>query len=585
MGRSTTRQEHGGALRQDTATRHLCTGVHLDTKLRVVVLRRVHNDPRHLVAPSYGFDLVPVVVHAWRAWRLQTAQDLALLGLFAAGCAVSRPAAIVVACALAFWWTCGMIVKSARVVLPLWAKEVADHWLHRVRWRSQSDELREHRRRLRLGAIACVLLALVTLMASAPAGDAFGDTMRTAGIVLAAMAVVVAGRGAAQQVCLNRMYHATSLRPAELSPRQEAISDQQSHPYVVYRRPKPQDTGTKKPEELDWDLIDGDLIPFVGSGQLVHRWLPPFTVQLLSAVGLVDAVEHRPLEEREHARAPFQPHELVKYLKKVMAPMGDESDPTALRGFTVRDRVYVAEPDVPAPAGWLRQPPSEAELNAIIDEPYGDEHHFLEFCASVAGEIVTTVFLRLTVKGRALSLYFAACALTRTPAEYHVLNAYRENDAGAVLRSALRELPFLPCRAAGTWRLVQAPGLVAGALRARKNRMLKPRRGMAIGARISVREEKSTPWEDARLDEVTIEDHVKLIEQRLLSAVQDFLEERKIDTSAFRKRADRIINTGVLNMGGKVDMRQSAVGTNAQVRQDSREPDKSSEGGHGDERQ
>jgi hypothetical protein len=107
--------------------------------------------------------------------------------------------------------------------------------------------------------------------------------------------------------------------------------------------------------------------------------------------------------------------------------------------------------------------------------------------------------------------------------------------------------------------------------------MLKPRRGMAIGAQLSVREEKSIPWKDAQLDEVTILDHMKLIEQRLLRAVEDFLEERKIDTSAFKKRAAGIINTGVLNMGGKLDMTQSAVGTGSRVRVDSREPDKNTD--------
>ncbi|MEU8270513.1 hypothetical protein AB0B89_25570 [Sphaerisporangium sp. NPDC049002] len=38
-----------------------------------------------------------------------------------------------------------------------------------------------------------------------------------------------------------------------------------------------------------------------------------------------------------------------------------------------------------------------------------------------------------------------------------------------------------------------------------------------------------------------------------------------------------IVNTGVLNMGGKTEIKQSAVGANAQVRPDAREPDKNTE--------
>lgn len=578
MRRSRTHREtpeHAGALRQDAATRHLCTGVHLDPAFRTTVLRQVHNDSRHLVAPSYGFDLVPVVRHAWQAWRMETAQHLGVLTVIGMGFAVNPPAVVITVCALAFWELARRSGRSALVVLPLRAKEIADHWLRRTRWRSESDDLRHHTRLLRLSGSGCALAVIAALLAAWLGEDPPVDTARTAAILLVLTAAVVGGRGAARQLSLNHMYGARSLRPRRLSRRQQAISDQQSHPYVVYRRPVPKDPESE-PDRLGWDLTDEDQSPFVGSGRLVHRWLPPLTIQLLEPVSIVDAMEHRPMETREYVDAPFQTHELVASLKRAMAPMGDAGDPNALRGFTMNDRLYIAESDVPPGAAWLRTLPGRDAIDRIIDAPYLAEHHFLEIGASVAGEIVTTVFLRVTVKGRALSLDFAACALTRTPAEFHVLNAYRESGAGAVLRSALSALFALPAQVAAAWRLIQAPALVIGALRARRNRVLKPYRGTAIAARISVREEKSTPWKDTRLDEVTIHDHVKLIEQRLLEAVQDFLEDHKVDTSAFKRRADSIVNTGVLNMGGKVDMSQSAVGTHAHVRADSREPDQHS---------
>ncbi|MEU7835075.1 hypothetical protein [Nonomuraea sp. NPDC049129] len=569
-------RDHAGALRQDAATRHLCTGVYLDPELRTVVLRKVHNDPRHMVAPSYGFDLVPVVGHAWLAWRLETAQHLGVLAVFTAGLMIRPASAIVVLSVLAFWWSGRLFLRSALVVLPLRAKEIADHWLRRARWRSEGEELRQHERLLRLCGMGCVVLIVVVFLAASLSDAPLGETAGTAGLLLLSIAVVVGGRGAAHQICLNRMYHAVSLLPARLSPRLRAISEQQSHPYVVYRRPSPPDPEEEQ-ERPAWDLIDEDQSPFVGSGTLVHRWLPPLTIQLLEAMNVVDAMEHRSMEEREYAGPAFQAHELVDHLKKAMAPMGDANDPNALSGFTVNDRVYIAESDVPPHAEWLRELPDRHKMNSIIDAPYGAEHHFLEIGASLTGEIVTTVFVRVTVKGKALSLDFAACALTRTPSEYHVLNAFAESGATAVLRSALRELGVLPDRVAAVRSLAQAPALLIGAVRARKNRLLKPRRGMAIGAQLSIRQEKSTPWRQSQLDEVTIHDHMKLIEQRLLKAVEDFLEDHKIDTSAFKRRAIGIINSGVLNMGGKVEMKQSAVGVNARVRADSREPDKNAE--------
>lgn len=283
------------------------------------------------------------------------------------------------------------------------------------------------------------------------------------------------------------------------------------------------------------------------------------------------------MEELEYSTPPFQAHELVAYLKTAMAPMGDVDDPTGLRGFTTRDRLYIAETDVLPHLEWLRNRPEQRGIDKIIDDPYGAVHHFLEICASATGELVTTVFLRVTVKGRGLSLDFAACALTRTPPEYHLLNGFRESGASAVVRSTLKRLFNLPVEVAGMWRLSEIPRLLTGAVRARNNRMLKPRRGMTIGAQLSIREEKSTPWKQAQLDEVTIHEYMKLIEQRLLKAVEDFLESHKLDTSAFKKRATSIVNTGVLNMGGKTEIKQSAIGTNAQVRPDAREPDKNTE--------
>ncbi len=70
--------------RPDTpATRHLCAGVYLDRAFRNLVIRKVHNVPRRRAAPSYGFDLVPVVRHAWRSWWLDIGHLAAIAGSLA----------------------------------------------------------------------------------------------------------------------------------------------------------------------------------------------------------------------------------------------------------------------------------------------------------------------------------------------------------------------------------------------------------------------------------------------------------------------------------------------------------------------
>jgi len=538
----------------------------------------VYNDTAHMVAPSYGFDLVPVVRHAWRAWLIDTAQHLCVLVILL----LNPPAGIVVVSALCLWYLLRVMARSARTVLPLRAKQAMDRLLHRTRWLSDSDELRRHVRLLRLSGLGCAVLPL-TLPIAAGFERVPLERMARSAAFSALLVIVVVGVGAAiRQISLNRMHHdsAGSLRPQKLSLRQSTIDDQQSHPYIVYRRPSPPEPDENEDETKRFrfdPFDDGRPSPFAGSGKTVHRWLPPLTVQLLKRqpLGIGDELgRHTPMEVLEYPNPPFEAHQLVAHLKKAMAPMGDLEDPTGLRGFTVHDRLFIAEPDVEAGPEWLRIRPGQKEIDERIDDPYDAVHHFLEIGATATGELVTTAFVRVTVKGRALSLDFATCALTRTPADYQLLNAFAEATDGAVLRSALRSLLGLPAEVLRAWRLAEAPRFLIGAMRARKNRMLKPRRGMAIAARLSIREEQATPWEHAQLDEVTIHDHMKLIEQRLLKATEDFLESYEIDTSAFKKRATSIINTGVFNMGGKTEIKQSAVGTKAQVRADSRESDR-----------
>jgi hypothetical protein len=194
-------------------------------------------------------------------------------------------------------------------------------------------------------------------------------------------------------------------------------------------------------------------------------------------------------------------------------------------------------------------------------------------------EVVTTVFVRVTIRGRTLSLDFSACALTRTPLAFQVLEQYAETGPGAVLRAAARGVGGLPQSLAGLWRLGAVPWVLVRSALAVRDRTITPRRGLMIGSRLSVREEMAEDWDDADLDKITIYDEMKIVEQRLLKATEDFLDARNVDTSIFRRRVFSIINTGVLNMG-KLEMSQSAVGTGSQVRFGGASPDPSDKQQH-----
>jgi hypothetical protein len=270
------------------------------------------------------------------------------------------------------------------------------------------------------------------------------------------------------------------------------------------------------------------------------------------------------MSDREHRIQPFQAHELVQHLKKAMAPAGEE--PSRMHGFQIEDRLYIADTEVTADRDFLQAPCRQQDIDDIIDDPHGSTQHYLEIRLTVSGEVVTTAFVRVSVRGRSLSLDFAACALTRTPPEYHLLDLYGETGPGAVLRSAIRSVCAIPVTVGGLWRLGEVPWLLARAVWARKDRTFIRRRRVRIGTRISIREEIATDWAHSGLDKTAIYDDVKIIEQRLLKAAEDFLESKDVDVTVLKKRAFSIINTGILNMG-RLDMNQSQanVGNQASI--------------------
>jgi hypothetical protein len=549
------------------ATRHLCAGTFLDREFRDLLLGQVRHNAARRVSPSYGFDLVPVASQAWRSWWLETTGQAFILALLVIAIAVDFSAVITAICASGIWYLGSLMLRHAPETARLHVKSTSARWLRRSLRVGERERHRELSRLLGVSAGGCAVLIVIGEF-SATSGGSLAHGVFAAAVLMLLLEAAAAVIGAAHQTALNRTCSAGSLRPARLGRRLAMIDQQQWCDYVVYRRPSPDD-GDPGHVFPGWDH---EPTRFIGSGTLVHRWLPPLGVQLL-----------RPGEgsmpDREYPSPPFASHELVEHLKNTMKQVGDGGDPTRLRGFDVRDRLYIAETEVGTERGFLQRRCPLAEVSRIIDDPHDTARHYLEIRVSSEGEVVTTVFLRVTIRGRTLSLDFSACALTRTPLAFQVLEQYAETGAGAVLRAAVRGVGSLPQSLAGLWRLGLAPWVLIRSAWAVRDRTITPRRGLMIGSRVSVREEIAEDWDDADLDKITIYDEMKIVEQRLLKATEDFLEARKVDTSIFRRRVFSIINTGVLNMG-KLEMNQSAVGPGAQVRFGGTNPEPSDEQQH-----
>ena len=61
------------------ATRHMCVGCYVDHEFRERAMTEVYLDRSRQIAPAYGYDLVPVLVHARRAGWIDHAQHVLVI--------------------------------------------------------------------------------------------------------------------------------------------------------------------------------------------------------------------------------------------------------------------------------------------------------------------------------------------------------------------------------------------------------------------------------------------------------------------------------------------------------------------------
>ncbi len=530
--------------RQSTATRHLCAGVYLNREFRDRVIREVHNDCRHRVAPSYGFDLVAVVEHARRAWALGTAYQLCLVVLFAAGLRTDVMATVLAICVILAMRSVADVPRTFLELLKLQRRSWARRWRAKAESAGDAQELREQKRRFWLDLGTCALLAAVMAitaeLTSSSLPAALPQAMTT--LLLAAALAVVAG--VTRQLAVNRLHQTANLRPTRLSKRAEVVDAQQSSTLVVYgHHYSSQSTPS----------------PFVGSG-FVHRW-PQQSIQLVR-----DESKKSEFIASDHPR--FDAPELIRFLRKAATELGSSQEGPGLPGLHVRDRLFIAEEHVATVRHLLLNEPTPDEVEQLIDDPSSLVKHYLEIGISRSGEVVTTLFLNLTMRARTLNIDFALGMLTSLPREFRVVDAYRRNGAGEVVRSAFRALRDLPHELHRLWRLGTAPWVVVRAWYARKDRTLVSRRNSVIGARVSIRQESDMRGRDRHIafDAPEIAKNKNFILNSMFESIVEFLKLKGMDVSSFERQVNTIINANVFSTGSlKID--SSAIGPDATVNQ------------------
>ncbi|WP_204043735.1 hypothetical protein [Acrocarpospora phusangensis] len=343
-------------------------------------------------------------------------------------------------------------------------------------------------------------------------------------------------------------------------------------------------------------LYDGE-DPFIGAGPTNRTW--SIVVELdrrRSAPGAISGARRN---------VTVDPVELHRFIRERLTQMRDDvvnpyesisrllvSDHLTTRGTFQRADWRAMHPRQP----WLDQSHpmidsnglpkyalDEEAIAAVIRHPQGALRYYQRVTVGAEGPAITkadgepvipgidreidiSAFIYLAVEGRMMYTQFVVAVLPPCKREYHVIDVLPALSVPQVAWRALRairlnlagEVLFAP------FRLVR---LLATEFRNAASRP-RPERFLAypFGARQSVREMGAEAEPTTFMQVLDIDKYSKLISQRLTEAVLDFLEDREIDTAAYRQQAAMIVNYGALITGGQVTG-PVAAGASAQAMQ------------------
>jgi hypothetical protein len=518
-----------------TATRHLCAGAYLDEGFRNDSLRKVYYQPRRVVAPSYGFDAVPVLAHCLRA------RNGALL----------RDAAIVVTAliaALVSWASLLFVLSSmASLQAAIATYRVARDSIRKLR-RGEPVPLSTLVPRLMLLGLGWTLAFVVGTLASgsllSATSDSFGETgvsgteTAVAGIAAGSLllGLLIFAYPVAfnlwRQTELSKMGPGAPLTQPVRTPRLDEIATQQRGNTTVY----------------------GGFWPHVGSGHLIETW--GFAQRLVRpARDLVREYAHRaqgePTErEREFAQSPFGAQELVNYVRDHLATLLPQREAEEhIPGLTLQDRICLAGTEVTHLAPYT----APQVMAAVVRHPTTPARHYLA-CQVFAwgGELITTVYVHISVQGRSLYLELTTTALPPCKVEFRVVDTVEGHGPVAFLRALKDGIADTPRT---IWRspanLVGALiNLVAGSANGTAP-SVRITRGLNYGAEAGVRELGAEPDMRFLTQYQDVSKFKKLIERRVIAAVLDFLDDRDVDTTEYRARAASVlnVNNGFVNNG------------------------------------
>ncbi|MFG1710288.1 hypothetical protein ACFLIM_44680 [Nonomuraea sp. M3C6] len=540
-------------------TRYLCAAAYLDGGFRDRTLGELLFDPFRAVPPSYGgFDLMPVIHHCRRSRTMLVVRDCLITAFFVIGLLIAPLSTVTWLFALVPFalLTVDGVRRGPlflRVLIWLWAAYALFALLFLV-----------------------ILTEVVTVVSGlfserSPYEDFYGlDAPSTAGGGSLAQAllvpVVTLGIAVVYRIAIY-LTLAGTLRPGTPEPISRVTNPKTGRRLDYIRR-------------AQWGNVTmyANEDAFMGAGSIERSW--SIAVEL-------DRVRDGQTSRRQDDPIDIDPVELHAFVRARLVDMRDRvlrpnegiqrldiGDHVVTRGiFTVtdwhRDRAPVAHPFIDKD-GLPRFQATPEEIAAIARHPQGGVRYYQRVTINNAGqeirdlhgnlvapaedqEALTSAFIYLAVEGRMLYTQFVVTVLPPAFGPYRVVDRLPTMTGGRIAWEAVKVLRLRLLR-----DVLAAPvRVVRTAVQAIRQNVTAPDPRKHIvypyGSRFSVRELGASEDLQTHIQVLDVAKYVRMIEQRLTEAVLDFLEERRVETGAYRLQAASVtMNTVSVGAGGTV---------------------------------
>ncbi|MFC4113164.1 hypothetical protein [Nonomuraea zeae] len=558
-GTDSLRDTSANAPQMSNVTRYLCAAAYLDSGFRDKVLGELLFDRYRAVPPSYGgFDLMPVIHHCRRSRTMLVVRDGLITAFWIIGFLMAPLSMI----AWAFTLVPFVLLTADRVrrgpaflrlLIWLWAA-YAVFWLIFLVFFSEA------------AGLVSALLARPSSYEDLYAAGAVSSSL-AGGLVQALL--VPAGTLAIAVVYRIAIYMtlAGTLRPGTPEPITRVAHPGTGRRLDYIRR-------------AQWGNVTmyANEDAFMGAGSIERSW--SIAVELdrvrdaLGARRQDEPVDIDPVELHAFVRG-----RLVDMRDRVLRPNEgiqrlDIGDHVVTRGtFTVndwqRERAPVAHPFIDKD-GLPRFLATPEEIAAIARHPQGGVRYYQRVTINNAGqeirdlrgnlvapaedqEALTSAFIYLAVEGRMLYTQFVVTVLPPAFGPYHVVDRLPTMTGGQIAWEAVKVLRLRLLR-----DVLAAPArVVRTGVQALRQTMMAPDPRKHIvypyGSRFSVRELGASESLQTHIQVLDVSKYVRMIEQRLTEAVLDFLEEREVETGAYRLQAAGVtMNTVTVSAGGSV---------------------------------